>query len=200
MTTLNRLAIIFMASIILSNLTIPKRIITDIEPGVFYKDSISLNKTDFIKLKKQKTFKEFLDKLSFRESSRNWKVINRFGYAGKYQMGKAALTDLNYTLNIDSFRINPNTFPEHVQDSLVVELFKLNRKRIKTYIKKYVGKVINGVYVTESGILAAAHLVGGGNVRKWLKSNGKKCPTDGNGTSIEEYLILFSNYKISIHS
>lgn len=145
-------------------------------------------------------FKDFLKKLAFRESSGNWKVINRFGYAGKYQMGKAALHELHFTLNVDSFRVNPDIFPEYLQDSLVIELVKLNRKRINHYIKEYVGSTVNGIDVTESGILAASHLVGGGNVKKWLKSNGKCCPTDGNGVSIEEYIVLFSNYKLNLHT
>ena len=145
-------------------------------------------------------FKDFLDKLAWRESRGNWKVVNRFGYAGKYQIGQAALTELNYKLDVDSFKLNPHIFPEDVQDSLAVELVKLNRRRIKSYIDKYAGKIINEIKVTESGILAATHLLGGGNVRKWLKSRGECCPLDGNGVSIEEYLVLFSNYKININS
>jgi hypothetical protein len=33
-------------------------------------------------------------------------------------------------------------------------------------IKRMVGKKINGIPITESGILAAAHLAGAGNVKK----------------------------------
>lgn len=151
-----------------------------------------------IKNKPIGSFKDFLNDLAFRESSGNWKVINRFGYAGKYQLGKSALKDIGYSLNVDSFRINPSIFPEKLQDSLVIELIKINRKRIKSYIVKYNNKLVNKIKVTESGILAASHLVGGGNVKKWLKSNGKCCPTDGNGISIEEYLVKFSRYKITL--
>ena len=142
-------------------------------------------------------FKDFLDKLAWRESRGNWKVVNRFGYVGKYQMGGASLTELHYELDVDTFRVHPEIFPEEVQDSLVVELVKLNRKRIKPYIVKYNGKMIHGIKVTESGILGASHLVGGGNVRKWLKTDGECCPEDGNGVSIEEYLVLFSKFNIN---
>lgn len=145
-------------------------------------------------------FEDFLNKLAWRESRGDWKVVNRFGYAGKYQIGKDALTDLNYSLDLDLFKTNPRIFPEDIQDSLVIELIKLNRKRVSSYIKKYSGKIVNQIKVTESGILAASHLLGSGNVRKWLDSNGKFCPLDGNGVSIEEYLVLFSKYKININS
>lgn len=141
---------------------------------------------------------DFMKKLAWRESRGDWTAVNRFGYAGKYQMGGAALSELNYSLDVDSFRLNPNIFPETVQDSLAIELVKLNRKRQKHYIKSYSGKIVNGIKVTESGILGAAHLVGGGNVRSWLKSNGQCCPEDGNGVSIEEYMVLFANYQITI--
>ena len=35
---------------------------------------------------------------------------------------------------------------------------------------------MNGIEITESGILAAAHLSGAGNVKKYLRSNGKTKP------------------------
>jgi len=150
-------------------------------------------------LKKDSTgsFKDFLHKLAWRESRGNWTVVNRFGYIGKYQFGQAALTELNYQVDIDSFKVNPLIFPEHIQDSLAIELVKLNKRRIKPFIKRYAGKTINSIKVTESGILAASHLVGGGNVRKWLRSKGKNCTLDGNGVSIEEYLVLFSKFNLN---
>ena len=49
-----------------------------------------------------------------------------------------------------------------------------------------------------SGILAAAHLSGPGNVKKFLRNKGatdfnKK---DANGTSISDYIRIFKNYSL----
>ena len=64
-------------------------------------------------------------------------------------------------------------------------------------IKKYVGKIINDVYITESGLLAAAHLAGAGNVQKYLRSSGEIRFNDAYGSSVQKYLKLFSGYDTS---
>ena len=51
------------------------------------------------------------------------------------------------------------------------------------------------MHVTESGILAAAHLGGAGSVRKFLESNGKKKCKDGYGTTVKSYLRKFGVYE-----
>ena len=40
--------------------------------------------------------KEFLNDLGARESCGNYKAFNKYGYAGKYQMGEAAMVDAGY--------------------------------------------------------------------------------------------------------
>ena len=47
---------------------------------------------------------------------------------------------------------------------------------------------------TESGILAAAHLAGAGNVRKFFKKGYEF--KDGNGTKMTSYMVQFSGYKL----
>ncbi len=59
------------------------------------------------------------------------------------------------------------------------------------------GRRINGTKITESGILAAAHLAGAGSVKKYLRSNGTKGFTDAYGTNIESYLKKFAGYDTS---
>jgi len=56
---------------------------------------------------------------------------------------------------------------------------------------------IGGFVVTESGILAAAHLAGPGNVKKYLRSYGKKSVSDAFGSSVEYYMKKFSGYDTS---
>ena len=43
-----------------------------------------------------KTLNEFLTDLGAQESGGNYKAFNRYGYAGKYQMGEMALVDCGY--------------------------------------------------------------------------------------------------------
>ena len=64
-------------------------------------------------------------------------------------------------------------------------------------IKKFEGKVINGIKITESGILAAAHLAGPGSVKKYLRSWGANGFSDGFGTSIGFYIKKFAGYDTS---
>ena len=76
------------------------------------------------------------------------------------------------------------------------DLLVHNKKVLRRYIKKYNGKVINGILITESGILAAAHLAGAGNVRKFFRRGYEF--KDGNGTKMTSYLKKFSNYQLDI--
>ena len=43
-----------------------------------------------------KSLEQFLTDLGGRESGGNYKAFNKYGYAGKYQMGEAALIDAGY--------------------------------------------------------------------------------------------------------
>ncbi len=63
--------------------------------------------------------------------------------------------------------------------------------------KKISGKRINGIKITESGILAAAHLSGAGAVQQFLWSYGKNSKVDAYGTRVEHYLKKFSGYDLS---
>ncbi|HBY67574.1 MAG TPA: peptidoglycan-binding protein LysM, partial [Flavobacteriaceae bacterium] len=72
-----------------------------------------------------------------------------------------------------------------------------NKWILRRDIKRFKGKYVNGVKVTESGILAAAHLAGAGNVKKYLRSGGTIGFNDAFGTSISYYLKKFSGYDTS---
>jgi hypothetical protein len=62
---------------------------------------------------------------------------------------------------------------------------------------KYSGKIINGYKITDSGLLAGAHLKGAGVVIEYLKSGGQIIAKDGFGTSVESYIKKFSGYDVS---
>ena len=139
----------------------------------------------------QPSHQQFLEAIGHRESSNNYSVVNEFGYMGKYQFGKATLKGLGIDVTKEEF-INDH----RLQEKAMHMLLSHNRKKLKRYIKKYEGQIIHGILITESGILAAAHLAGQGNVRKFLK-NGFVFE-DGNGTKMTSYMKQFGGYILNL--
>jgi len=133
----------------------------------------------------------FLYDMAERESSNRYDVVNQYGYMGAYQFGSQTLKDLGYKVTRKEFLSNPI-----LQEEAMLKLLKANKHTLRRQIKKHDGKVVNGVLVSESGLLAAAHLVGAGTVRKWLR-NGKKY-TDGNGVDLTSYIVKFNGYYLDI--
>ena len=139
-----------------------------------------------------KNHDKFLEDLGFRESSGNYRAVNKFGYLGKYQFGRKTLDALGYKNISNRTFLSDPALQEQVMEDLLVH----NKKILRRYIKKYEGKVVHGVYITESGILAAAHLAGAGNVRKFFRKGYEF--RDGNGTKMTSYMKKFSNYELDI--
>jgi len=139
----------------------------------------------------QPSHQQFLEAIGHRESSNNYSVVNEFGYMGKYQFGKATLKGLGIDVTKEEF-INDHRLQERAMHMLLSH----NRKKLKRYIKKYEGQIIHGILITESGVLAAAHLAGQGNVRKFLK-NGFVFE-DGNGTKMTSYMKQFGGYILNL--
>ncbi len=135
-----------------------------------------------------KFFIAFKEAVAFKESQGKYNKINTLGYMGKYQFGKETLRTIGIN---DSLRFISNP---KLQEEAFVTLIKRNKWELKNEIEKYSGKVISGVKITESGILAAAHLGGAGSVKKFLKSNGKKKSSDAYGTSVKSYMKQFAGY------
>ena len=132
----------------------------------------------------------FLEDIGMRESSGNYKAVNQFGYLGKYQFGRRTLNALGYEdVTNREFLANAS-----IQEEAMYALLIHNKKILRRQIEKYHGKTVNGIFVTESGILAAAHLAGPGNVKKFFRKGYEF--KDGNGTKMTSYMIKFSNYKL----
>jgi hypothetical protein len=134
----------------------------------------------------------FLSAIGFRESGNRYDITNTFGYMGKYQFGKSTLKGLGYKVSKKEFLNNPN-----LQEEAMLSLLNHNKEKLQQYIDVYDGKTINGIYITESGILAAAHLGGQGSVRRYFR-NGKVFK-DGYGTKITSYMSQFSGYDIKLN-
>lgn len=149
----------------------------------------------------------FLEVLGFRESSGNYSAISPSGsYLGRYQMGHTALveagfkdTNGNWTSLAASYGVTSNaTFlsSPNAQEYAIRQY----HKKIWGYLKHYgaeelIGQIYYNVIITESGLLAAAHLVGANGVITAIQNNTNI--EDGLGTPAYEYMSLMKNYDIS---
>jgi len=133
----------------------------------------------------------FLNAIGMRESSNRYDVVNGWGYMGKYQFGKRTLKNLGYDISKKEFLNSP-----HIQEMAMLDLLSHNKKILQSYINQYSGVIVDGIEITESGILAAAHLGGPGNVKRYFKK-GKQFK-DGNGTKLTSYLTNFSGYALNL--
>ena len=138
-----------------------------------------------------KSFVGFAQKMAYKESRGILHLVNPYGYMGKYQFGKSALRTVGI-YDYQEFLRNAEW-----QDKAFEALIARNKWELRKEIQKYSGRIINGVEITESGLVAAAHLGGAGSVKKYLRSNGRNGFKDGFGTSLSSYIRKFSNYDIS---
>jgi len=134
---------------------------------------------------------DFLEAIGHQESRNRYDVVNRFGYMGRYQFGKATLKTIKIKVSKTEFLNSPR-----IQEEAMRRLLVYNKKKLIKYIEKYDGKIVHGILVTESGILAAAHLGGQGSVKKWFRTG--KVRKDGNGVKITSYMKKFGGYNLNI--
>jgi len=138
------------------------------------------------------SFIDFKEALAVKESDGDYKTVNSYGYMGKYQFGKGTLKYIGLK-NTKDFLDNPA-----LQEKAFVAYLQKNKWILRKEIQKYTGKTIRGILITESGILAAAHLGGAGSVQDFLRSNGNVSFVDGYGTDIKTYLKAFANYDVTV--
>jgi Ca2+-binding RTX toxin-like protein len=157
-----------------------------------------------------RSYNAFLDALGDRESNGNYAAENSYGYLGKYQFGELALRDVGYYTydgtSANDWKLaywtgkdgvdNKSEFLANhsAQESAIREYMTLQWQYVKQ-AWAYEGQVLDGVKITVSGILAGAHLVGAGNLNKYLLSGGDTVPTDGYGVAVETYVKQFAGYK-----
>ncbi|WP_440880753.1 peptidoglycan-binding protein LysM [Tenacibaculum sp. C7A-26P2] len=153
-------------------------------PEVVFKEDLNFPFLD-------KDFIGFREALAFKESQGKYMVVNKLGYLGKYQFGKSTLKRFKI-YNTYNFLRDPE-----LQEKTFIALCKVNKWILRKDISRFLGKKINGVVITESGILAAAHLSGAGNVKKYLRSYGKITFKDAFGTTIQDYIRKFKGYDVS---
>ena len=158
-------------------------------PSVGYDFNVISHKIPFT-IKDFVGFKEFL---GFFESGSDYKKINRLGYLGKYQFGRSTLKVLRVK-KINKFI----DIPELQEKAFLMNVMR-NKWILRREIKRFNGKKLNNILITESGIIAAAHLSGPGNVKKYLRNYGddKFDLGDINGTKISDYIKTFKGYDLS---
>ena len=133
----------------------------------------------------------YREALAFRESEGKYKKVNSLGYMGKYQFGRETLKSVGIH-DSTQFLNSPR-----MQEKAFVALISKNKSELKDIIEKYEGKIVSGVQITESGILAAAHLGGAGSVKKFFRYKGNRYFKDAYGTSIRSYMRDFGGYETS---
>lgn len=154
----------------------------------------SEKQNDYINLNVPHTGKFFVgykEAIAFKESQCKYRKINSLGYLGKYQFGTETLKTVGIN-DRNQFLNSPK-----MQERAFVALLSKNKWELRDEIAKYEGQIISGIRVTESGILAAAHLGGVGSVKRFFKHNGNRYFKDAYGTSIRSYMRDFGGYETS---
>ncbi|MCF6130790.1 peptidoglycan-binding protein LysM [Flavobacterium wongokense] len=154
----------------------------------------SQNFIDYASLKIPFTGKYFIgfkEAIAHKESQGKYHKINTLGYMGKYQFGKETLESIGIK-DSTGFMNSPK-----LQEKAFVALLSKNKYELQDYIDNFEGKIVDGIKVTESGILAAAHLGGTGSIKRFLNSNGERKCKDEYGTSVRTYLRDFGGYETS---
>lgn len=136
-----------------------------------------------------KTHDMFLHDIGEYESGNNYRIVNKFGYLGKYQFGKSTLKGLGIECTAQEFLTQPD-----LQEFAMDEYMRHNKRKLSEYIGKYQFTYRHGVFITESGILAAAHLGGSESVRLFF-TNGSIFK-DGSGIPVTTYMKMFSGYNL----
>lgn len=83
-----------------------------------------------------------------------------------------------------------------LQEKLFIVSLQRNKWVLRNEINQHVGKRINGIQITESGILAAAHLAGVESVKQFFRYQGNFFFADANGTTLQSYMKNFGGYNL----
>ena len=136
----------------------------------------------------------FMRHISLAESGHNTTIVNQYGMLGKYQFAPTTMKGiLGKEVTSEQFLQD-----ETLQDKAMVTLMRRNRSFLRKVIREFNGQTLNGILVTESGILAGAHLVGPGGVLAYFYPEKYDATTvDRNGTTIENYMKKFAGYSLT---
>lgn len=138
--------------------------------------------------------RKFMNNIGKVEGLGNYATVGGFKqkYLGLYQFHLKTLQTLGITTTAPEFLNNPT-----LQDSAMILYMKDNANDLKQIIKKYNNTYVNGIFITKSGILAGAHLVGSAGVMAFFyPEKFSYRTTDGNGVHVSVYMTKFANYNL----
>ena len=143
-------------------------------------------------------FRVFADSLATIISNKKYDTIFENGSLGKYAIGNMCLKDLGFSPT-KKFREN------FLKDTLLQEesfrvICMINKYRMRNYIDKYNGNVYNNVSISESGLLAGAHIIGATTLKSWFANDYKndemvEVIKKMNGFNLD-YIVPAHTYKI----
>ena len=136
---------------------------------------------------------KFIHLIGQKESDGKYNTVSKRGYLGRYQFHPKTLKIIGMDVSRKKFLKS-----KKLQDSAMISYLSMNKRILKREIEKYSGRLIKGKPITESGILAAAHLAGPDRVKHYLRYGKDK--SDGNGTRISYYLRKFSGYNLILET
>ena len=145
----------------------------------------------------------FMNAIGHAESGHRVDIVNQNNCMGIYQVCQSTFRFLKEQNIIDSSVTREQFLTDKtIQDVAMVALMRYNYKQLRPLIRMYSGKWHNGIYVTTSGLLAAAHLVGVGGVNAYFHPDSVQyarfVTVDANGATAEHYMNRFANYRISL--
>lgn len=133
---------------------------------------------------------QFMDKVAAIETpGGNHRTVNRFGMMGRYQFSPSTVRVLGFRLSQKEFLNN-----RQIQDTVMLRYMQTNHRELSSYIRRYDGKIVNGVKITRAGILAGAHFAGSEGVKSFFRTGTNT--TDANGTTVAKYMSKFSNFHL----
>lgn len=150
-------------------------------------------------------YEDFLSALGKRESNNNYSARSG-SYLGRWQLGTSALQDAGFmnasggwTALAKQYGVtSAATFlsSKAAQDYAVY----LVHKKIWSYLKSngaaaYVGKTYQGLTITVSGLVGAAHLVGPYALKRAIANNSSA--SDSAGATAYSYMKLLGSYDIT---
>ena len=119
---------------------------------------------------------------------------------GAYQFGNSRLKDYrdryNKSFTNEEF-LTDNKLQDEVFDWHVNDI----RKGIKrNKLDQYIGQKINGVPITEPGMVGVAHLGGFTGMQRFITNLGKEDKQDDYGTKMSDYLDKFKHTRFEKES
>ena len=149
------------------------------------------------------SYKDFIKALGQRESGNKYDIENAFHFLGRWQFGKMRIYDAGYSISGYSPKgmpkkklLSKKDFLDNkdwIQDRIMFwHVYNLSDSINKRYADS-IGKTINNVTLTLSGLIAGAHLKGLGGVKQFLAGNDN---SDALGTTISSYIRQFAGYDL----